>query len=147
MLLSNRKAMDADLSDTISSKTADWRIEVKSIESRDVLILVALQDATSRQARASGGGHFQGGGGRDRCQIHRGGVDLRRQPSDPPPARHEQPMRASGAGARSSAEQRHRQHELGESGRDFTRWRERNAVEQTAPETETPTGPSVPPTD
>lgn len=52
MLLANRKAMDADLRDTIHAKTADWGIDVKSVEIRDVKIPVALQDAMSRQAQA-----------------------------------------------------------------------------------------------
>ena len=52
MLLSNRKVMDQDLRDTIHAKTADWGIEVRSVEIRDVKIPVALQDAMSRQAQA-----------------------------------------------------------------------------------------------
>ena len=52
MLLSNRKAMDEDLRNTIHAKTADWGIEVRSVEIRDVKIPVALQDAMSRQAQA-----------------------------------------------------------------------------------------------
>jgi regulator of protease activity HflC (stomatin/prohibitin superfamily) len=36
----------------IGRKTADWGISVKSVESRDVAIPVALQDAMSRQAQA-----------------------------------------------------------------------------------------------
>ena len=51
-LLSNRKVMDQDLRDTIHAKTADWGIEVRSVEIRDVKIPVALQDAMSRQAQA-----------------------------------------------------------------------------------------------
>jgi SPFH domain / Band 7 family len=51
-LLSNRQAMDEDLRDTIRAKTADWGIEVRSVEIRDVKIPVALQDAMSRQAQA-----------------------------------------------------------------------------------------------
>src|SRR5271169_2297258 len=51
-LLSNRKAMDDDLRDTIYAKTGDWGIEVRSVEIRDVKIPVALQDAMSRQAQA-----------------------------------------------------------------------------------------------
>ena len=51
-LLSNRKVMDEDLRDTIHAKTADWGIEVRSVEIRDVKIPVALQDAMSRQAQA-----------------------------------------------------------------------------------------------
>jgi regulator of protease activity HflC (stomatin/prohibitin superfamily) len=52
MLLSNRKAMDEELGGTIHAKTADWGIDVKSVEIRDVRIPVALQDAMSRQAQA-----------------------------------------------------------------------------------------------
>jgi regulator of protease activity HflC (stomatin/prohibitin superfamily) len=52
MLLSNRRAMDADLRGTIHNKTESWGIEVKSVEIRDVKIPVALQDAMSRQAQA-----------------------------------------------------------------------------------------------
>jgi regulator of protease activity HflC (stomatin/prohibitin superfamily) len=52
MLLSNRKAMDEELRDTIHAKTADWGIDVRSVEIRDVKIPVALQDAMSRQAQA-----------------------------------------------------------------------------------------------
>ena len=52
MLLSNRKAMDEELRKTIHSKTAEWGIDVKSVEIRDVKIPVALQDAMSRQAQA-----------------------------------------------------------------------------------------------
>ncbi len=52
MLLANRKAMDAELRDTIHAKTVEWGIDVKSVEIRDVKIPVALQDAMSRQAQA-----------------------------------------------------------------------------------------------
>ncbi len=52
MLLSNRKAMDAELRNSIHAKIAEWGIEVKSVEIRDVKIPVALQDAMSRQAQA-----------------------------------------------------------------------------------------------
>jgi regulator of protease activity HflC (stomatin/prohibitin superfamily) len=52
LLLSNRKAMDAELRDTIHAKTANWGIDVRSVEIRDVNIPVALQDAMSRQAQA-----------------------------------------------------------------------------------------------
>lgn len=52
MLLSNRRAMDAELRGSIHAKTADWGIDVKSVEIRDVKIPVALQDAMSRQAQA-----------------------------------------------------------------------------------------------
>jgi regulator of protease activity HflC (stomatin/prohibitin superfamily) len=52
MLLTNRKAADQALRETISVKTADWGINVKSVELRDVRIPVGLQDAMSRQAQA-----------------------------------------------------------------------------------------------
>ena len=52
LLLSNRRAMDQDLRNTILAKAADWGIDVKSVEIRDVRIPVALQDAMSRQAQA-----------------------------------------------------------------------------------------------
>ncbi|HEY3911822.1 MAG TPA: slipin family protein [Stellaceae bacterium] len=52
MLLSNRKAMDEELRNTIHAKTAAWGIDVRSVEIRDVRIPVALQDAMSRQAQA-----------------------------------------------------------------------------------------------
>ena len=51
-LLSNRKAMDEELRDAIHAKTADWGIDVRSVEIRDVKIPIALQDAMSRQAQA-----------------------------------------------------------------------------------------------
>jgi regulator of protease activity HflC (stomatin/prohibitin superfamily) len=52
MLLSNRRAADEELRNTIDKKTADWGIRVRSVEIRDVRIPVALQDAMSRQAQA-----------------------------------------------------------------------------------------------
>ena len=52
MLLSNRKAIDAELRQTIDGKTAEWGIVVKSVEIRDVTIPSALQDAMSREAQA-----------------------------------------------------------------------------------------------
>jgi regulator of protease activity HflC (stomatin/prohibitin superfamily) len=52
MLLSNRRAADEELRNTIDAKTADWGIRVRSVEIRDVRIPVALQDAMSRQAQA-----------------------------------------------------------------------------------------------
>jgi regulator of protease activity HflC (stomatin/prohibitin superfamily) len=51
-LLSNRQAADEQLRKTIDAKTADWGINVRSVEIRDVKIPVALQDAMSRQAQA-----------------------------------------------------------------------------------------------
>src|SRR6267378_215799 len=52
MLLSNRKAVDEELRQTIDGKTAEWGIVVKSVEIRDVTIPSALQDAMSREAQA-----------------------------------------------------------------------------------------------
>src|SRR5262249_3136973 len=52
MLLSNRRAIDEQLRQTIDAKTANWGIDVRSVEIRDVRIPVALQDAMSRQAQA-----------------------------------------------------------------------------------------------
>jgi regulator of protease activity HflC (stomatin/prohibitin superfamily) len=52
MLLTNRRAADEALRETIGVKAADWGINVKSVEIRDVRIPVALQDAMSRQAQA-----------------------------------------------------------------------------------------------
>jgi regulator of protease activity HflC (stomatin/prohibitin superfamily) len=52
MLLSNRRAMDAELRETIRGKIGEWGVEVRSVEIRDVRIPVVLQDAMSRQAQA-----------------------------------------------------------------------------------------------
>jgi regulator of protease activity HflC (stomatin/prohibitin superfamily) len=52
MLLSNRKAIDEELRNTIDAKTSNWGIDVRSVEIRDVTIPVALQDAMSREAQA-----------------------------------------------------------------------------------------------
>jgi regulator of protease activity HflC (stomatin/prohibitin superfamily) len=52
MLLSNRKAIDEELRQTIDGKTGEWGIVVKSVEIRDVTIPAALQDAMSREAQA-----------------------------------------------------------------------------------------------
>lgn len=52
MLLSNRKAIDEELRQTIDDKTGEWGIVVKSVEIRDVTIPAALQDAMSREAQA-----------------------------------------------------------------------------------------------
>ncbi|HDR9586023.1 TPA: slipin family protein [Burkholderia stabilis] len=50
-LLSDRKAADEHLAEEIGRKTA-WGITVRSVETRDVAIPVALQDSMSRQAQA-----------------------------------------------------------------------------------------------
>jgi regulator of protease activity HflC (stomatin/prohibitin superfamily) len=52
MLLTNRKAADEALRQTIYGKTANWGIDVRSVEIRDVRIPGALQNAMSRQAQA-----------------------------------------------------------------------------------------------
>jgi len=51
-LLSERRAADEQLRTEIAAKTANWGVEVMSVEIRDVAIPVALQDAMSRQAQA-----------------------------------------------------------------------------------------------
>jgi regulator of protease activity HflC (stomatin/prohibitin superfamily) len=51
-LLSDRKTADEHLREVIGSKTAEWGVDVMSVEIRDVAIPVALQDAMSRQAQA-----------------------------------------------------------------------------------------------
>jgi regulator of protease activity HflC (stomatin/prohibitin superfamily) len=51
-LLTNRKAADGELRQTIYGKTANWGIDVRSVEIRDVRIPSALQNAMSRQAQA-----------------------------------------------------------------------------------------------
>ncbi len=51
-LLSDRRAADERLRDTIGAKTAAWGVTVMSVEIRDVAIPEALQDAMSRQAQA-----------------------------------------------------------------------------------------------
>jgi regulator of protease activity HflC (stomatin/prohibitin superfamily) len=51
-LLSDRRAADERLRDTIGAKTRAWGITVMSVEIRDVAIPEALQDAMSRQAQA-----------------------------------------------------------------------------------------------
>ena len=52
MLLTNRKSADEGLRQTIYGKTANWGIDVRSVEIRDVRIPGALQNAMSRQAQA-----------------------------------------------------------------------------------------------
>jgi regulator of protease activity HflC (stomatin/prohibitin superfamily) len=51
-LLSDRRAADERLRETIGAKTRAWGITVMSVEIRDVAIPEALQDAMSRQAQA-----------------------------------------------------------------------------------------------
>ena len=51
-LLSDRKAADEQLRQTIASKVGGWGVIVHSVEIRDVVIPASLQDAMSRQAQA-----------------------------------------------------------------------------------------------
>ena len=51
-LLSDRRAADIQLRETIGSKTKDWGVAVISVEIKDVSIPPELQDAMSRQAQA-----------------------------------------------------------------------------------------------
>jgi regulator of protease activity HflC (stomatin/prohibitin superfamily) len=51
-LLSDRKAADEQLRQTISAKTATWGVTARSVEIKDVAIPRELQDAMSRQAQA-----------------------------------------------------------------------------------------------
>jgi regulator of protease activity HflC (stomatin/prohibitin superfamily) len=52
VLLSDRKQGDQVLRDDISRKTAEWGVNVISVEIRDIGVPSALQDAMSRQAQA-----------------------------------------------------------------------------------------------
>ncbi|MBU6498005.1 MAG: slipin family protein, partial [Rhodospirillales bacterium] len=51
-LLSDRKAADAQLRETISAKTETWGVTARSVEIKDIVIPRELQDAMSRQAQA-----------------------------------------------------------------------------------------------
>lgn len=51
-LLSDRRASDRQLKDTIGEKTQEWGLSVLSVEIRDVGVPQALQDSLSRQAQA-----------------------------------------------------------------------------------------------
>jgi regulator of protease activity HflC (stomatin/prohibitin superfamily) len=51
-LLSDRKAADEQLRQTISEKTTSWGVVARSVEIKDVSIPRELQDAMSRQAQA-----------------------------------------------------------------------------------------------
>lgn len=51
-LLSDRRAADEQLRQTIAEKTTEWGMKVLSVEIRDVAIPRELQDAMSRQAQA-----------------------------------------------------------------------------------------------
>jgi regulator of protease activity HflC (stomatin/prohibitin superfamily) len=51
-LLSDRRAADEQLRQTIGGKIAGWGVAIRSVEIRDVIIPASLQDAMSRQAQA-----------------------------------------------------------------------------------------------
>jgi regulator of protease activity HflC (stomatin/prohibitin superfamily) len=51
-LLTDRRAADEQLRQTIGEKTRSWGVAVRSVEIRDVAIPTDLQDAMSRQAQA-----------------------------------------------------------------------------------------------
>jgi len=51
-LLSDRKAADEQLRQTITAKTSTWGVTARSVEIKDVAIPRELQDAMSRQAQA-----------------------------------------------------------------------------------------------
>jgi regulator of protease activity HflC (stomatin/prohibitin superfamily) len=51
-MLMGREKMDVELQRIIDQRTAPWGITVQSVEIRDVVIPIALQDAMSRQAQA-----------------------------------------------------------------------------------------------
>ena len=51
-ILVGRAKMDADLQRIIDERTTPWGISVQSVEIRDVIIPLALEDAMSRQAQA-----------------------------------------------------------------------------------------------
>ncbi len=51
-LLSDRKAADEQLRQTIGEKTASWGVAIRSVEIKDVSIPPGLQDAMSSQAQA-----------------------------------------------------------------------------------------------
>ena len=51
-MITDRKALDQELRDTIDAKTHDWGITVQSVEIRDVMIPRTLEDAMSRKAQA-----------------------------------------------------------------------------------------------
>ncbi len=51
-LLSDRKTADIELQRVIGTKTAEWGIDVTSVEIKDIAIPAGLQDAMSSQAQA-----------------------------------------------------------------------------------------------
>jgi regulator of protease activity HflC (stomatin/prohibitin superfamily) len=52
-LLRGRERIEAELQTLIDERTTPWGVTVQSVEMRDVVIPVALQDAMSREAQAS----------------------------------------------------------------------------------------------
>ena len=52
-LLRGREQIEADLQHLIDSRSNPWGVTVSSVEMRDIVIPVALQDAMSREAQAS----------------------------------------------------------------------------------------------
>ena len=52
-LLRGREQIEADLQQLIDSRSNPWGVTVSSVEMRDVVIPVALQDAMSREAQAA----------------------------------------------------------------------------------------------
>lgn len=53
MLLRGREQIEADLQKLIDERSNPWGVTVQSVEMRDVVIPLALQDAMSREAQAS----------------------------------------------------------------------------------------------
>ncbi len=51
-LLSDRRTADEQLRQTIAEKTGSWGVGIKSVEIRDVIIPIGLQNAMSSQAQA-----------------------------------------------------------------------------------------------
>lgn len=51
-ILVGRQTMDAELQRIIDQRTTPWGVSVQSVEIRDVIIPLALEDAMSRQAQA-----------------------------------------------------------------------------------------------
>jgi regulator of protease activity HflC (stomatin/prohibitin superfamily) len=88
MLLSNRKAIDEELRKTIDAKTADWGIDVRSVEIRDVTIPVALQDAMSREAQAERERHARVILGAAEAEIAHSFAEAARTYADSPIALH-----------------------------------------------------------
>ena len=88
MLLSNRKAVDEELRQTIDAKTEEWGIVVKSVEIRDVTIPVALQDAMSREAQAERERHARVILGAAEAEIAHSFAEAARTYTDSPIALH-----------------------------------------------------------